>query len=84
MRVLETQMKDQGRHTATAEAGVADAENIGYSDLNETERLAAIELAEKLKRRATTLKRRRRKREQKLKELQDMELQFVKHEQHQH
>lgn len=79
--VLERKVNDDRLKIAAAEEVVAEANNIRYDDLSEAERLAAIDLAEKLSRRAAALKRRRKKREKRLKdlqELQEMEYNFSK------
>lgn len=70
---LGTKTANDNVQLVAANDATADAETSGYSDLNESERLAAIELADKLTRRAETLKRRRKKREQKLKDLEEMQ-----------
>jgi hypothetical protein len=71
--VLEKEEHNDRLQIAAAEEAIAEAISVGYDALSETERLAAIELAEKLKRRASALKRRRKQRERKLLDLRDMQ-----------
>jgi hypothetical protein len=71
--VLEREENIDNLQIAAAEEAIAEAFTIGYDALNETERLDAIELADRLQRRASALKRRRIQRQKKLMHLQEMQ-----------
>jgi hypothetical protein len=70
---LEQEENHDNIRIAAAEEAIAEAFTLGYDTLNETERLDAIGLAERLQRRASALKRRRIQRQKKLMDLQDMQ-----------
>jgi hypothetical protein len=70
---LKQEENNDSIRIAAAEEAIAEAFTIGYDALSETERLDAIGLAERLQRRASALKRRRKQRQKRLMALQDMQ-----------